>query len=183
LATISFDSIESGRNTHPLEVDVQKECWKWLGTIVVNRDECLQDFSFMVPNGTQLAGARNRRAMYMASLKAQGFRPGVSDLVIAYPSYKPPAHCMGGDYPATGYHGAYIELKRDPGAYKGPKALTTALRPEQRDWLELMNDAGYYAVVAYGVDDFKRLVNSYLTGKSPRALDLFDWLDDTKRTK
>lgn len=119
----------------------------------------------MVPNGTQLAGGRQRRAQYMASLKAQGFRPGVSDIVIAYPTHN--------------YHGAYIELKRDPAAYKGPKALATALRPEQRDWLERMDAVGYWTAVAYGVDDFKRLVESYMAGKSPRALDLFDWLGDT----
>ncbi len=126
----------------------------------------LQDFSYMVPNGTQLAGSRNRRAAYMASLKAQGFKVGVSDLYISYP--------------AKGYHGAYIELKRDPGAYTGPKALRTALRPEQRQWLELMGGVGYWTGVAYGFEDFQRHVKNYLAGISPRPLDLFDWLEDTK---
>lgn len=173
--------MKSGKQKHPLEVEVQKECWAWLQSIRLTKTKLatLQDYSYMVPNGTQLAGSRNRRAAYMASLKAQGFRPGVSDIVIAYPTFQEGYHGMGGGADSTGHFGAYIELKRDPGAYKGPKALRTALRPEQREWLDLMNMAGYYAVVAYGVDDFKRLVNSYLKGKSPRPLDLFDWLGDT----
>jgi len=119
----------------------------------------------MVPNGTQLAGARNRRAMAMSNLKAQGFRVGVSDMVIAYP-FRPP-----GRIEFFWYHGAYIEIKRDVGAYNGPKALRTALRPEQLDWLLLMESVGYWAAVAYGVEDFKSLVRNYLAGKSARPVD------------
>lgn len=120
----------------------------------------------MVPNGVQLGGGHRGRAAYTASLKSQGFRTGVSDLVVAYP--------------VGPYHGMYNELKRDVAAYKGPKALRTALRPEQREWLELMNSIGYWGCVSYGVDDFKRQVTSYLKKKSPRSLDLFDWLEDTE---
>lgn len=156
MITISSSSMNSGKGKHPLEVDEQKAVWKRLGQIHVGQ-HTLQDYSYMVPNGTQLGGGRQRRAQYMASLKAQGFRPGVSDLVVAYPNGV--------------YHGAYIELKRVPEAYKGPAALKGAVRPEQAEWLRLMLEAGYWCAVAYGAEDFNRLMRLYLDGKSPPALD------------
>jgi len=168
LGTISFNSQKLGKGEHPLEVEIQKACWAWLGRFILPHRSlepsvCLQTFCYMVPNGVQLGGGRTRRAQYMASLKAQGFRPGVSDMVIAYP--------MWADYASDCYHGAYIELKRDPEAYRGPAARASALKPEQRDWLELMSSVGYWAAVAYGLEDFKSLVNSYLKQESPRPLD------------
>ena len=124
----------------------------------------LQDFSYMVPNGTQLAGSRVHRAQYMASLKAQGFRPGVSDIVIAYPIWGQIAgRCI--------YPGAYIEMKRVKEAYKGPAALKAAVRVEQAEWLERMETVGYWTALSYGADQFKRLVSSYLRGESPPPLD------------
>jgi hypothetical protein len=118
----------------------------------------------MVPNGTQLAGSRVHRAQYMASLKSQGFRPGVSDIVIAYPIWGQIAgRCI--------WPGAYIEMKRVREAYKGPAALKAAIRREQVEWLELMESVGYWTAVSYGAEDFKTLVSSYLKGESPPTLD------------
>ena len=170
MATISFPSPKTGLKKHPLEVEIQKACWAWLGSVVVPKipdgdsSDCIQDFSFMVPNGTQLGGGRTRRAQYMASLKAQGLKPGVSDLVIAYPIWgKTAGHCI--------YPGAYIEVKRDVGAYKGPAALKSAVRPDQVTWAKLMKSVGYWVAIAYGTEHFKELVNSYLRHESPPALD------------
>lgn len=183
---ISFDSPKSGKSKHPLEVEEQKACWEWLDTLTLdsrgrvisgtaNSDinvlklTTLQTFSYMVPNGVQLGGGRTRRAQYMASLKAQGFKPGVSDMVIAYPIWHDlelgdqPHECL--------YCGAYIELKRTPESYPGPAARASAVKPDQRDWLELMRSVGYWCAVAYGREDFKSLVNSYLRHESPRPLD------------
>ena len=180
--TISFNSTKRGKGKYPLEVDEQKACWAWLATVPSDdpSGRPLQNYAYMVPNGTQLAGARTRRAMYMASLKAQGFRPGVSDIVIAYPTYFEGYHGMGGGSDSGGHFGAYIELKRDRRAYKGPAALKSALKPEQRDWLELMSSVGYWAAIAYGRNDFTTLVNSYLRGESPRPLDFIPPLEDTQ---
>jgi hypothetical protein len=84
--------MSGGKKSPQSEAEVQKQCWAWLLGVAVQPHSSkqwggavLQDFSYMVPNGTQLAGGRTRRAQYMSSLKAQGFRPGVSDIVIAYP--------------------------------------------------------------------------------------------------
>jgi hypothetical protein len=109
--------------------------------------------------------------MYMASLKAQGFRPGVSDLVIAYPTFMEGYHSMGGGADASGYFGAYIELKRDPGAYAGPAAKRAAVRPEQIEWLERMASVGYWTCISYGAADFQSEVERYLRNETPRALD------------
>ena len=166
MATISFSSTANGKKKNRLEIDVQKECWRHLNTLQIRcfadltPIRMLQDFAYMVPNGTQLAGGRERRGMAMANLKAQGFRPGVSDIVIALPQ---------GDY-----HGAFIELKKEPHTYGGPKAIKsrrTAIRPEQRDWINLMLDQGYWASVAWGTEDFKRLVSLFLRSESPPAMD------------
>ena len=178
MATISFSSTQLGKKTPQSEASVQKECWAWLGSVFpgggtgdsdVNalRARMLQDFSYMVPNGTQLGGSHKQRAMQMSNLKAQGFRTGVSDIVIAYPIWGSIAgHCH--------YPGAYIELKRSPESYGGPKALRarqTAIRTEQRAWLLQQIEVGYWGSVAWGFEDFKRLVGSYLRNESPPPLD------------
>lgn len=120
----------------------------------------------MVPNGTQLAGGGARRAIYMKSLKAQGLKPGVSDLVIAYPRRNRASPLDG-----VWFHGAYIEMKRVRSAYSGPAAVKAALRPEQKEWLTLMNSVGYWVCVAYGFEEFKENVEIYLRGESPPSLD------------
>jgi len=118
----------------------------------------------MVPNGTQLAGSGKRRAIYMANLKAQGLKPGVSDICIAYPIW--------GKLPGTCYYaGAYIEMKRVCEAYKGPAAVRSAVREEQKQWLIRMDLVGYWVAVAYGAEEFKKLVESYLAGKTHPPLD------------
>lgn len=168
MATISFGSMRSGpRKKADSEAEIQKLCWAWLKT-QPRVLKTIQDYSYMVPNGTQLAGARDRRAMYMSSLKAQGFRPGVSDIVIALPTYT-----EGNSY-HHGHHGAYIELKKDAEAYGGPKAIKArqnAIRPEQRDWLVQQAVVGYWCCVAWGFEDFKRLVRLFLNRESPPPLD------------
>ena len=153
---------------YPLEIDEQKACWEWLGLQLLGpgSGNTFQDYSYMVPNGTQLAGGRNRRAAYMASLKAQGFRVGVSDLVIAVPH---------GDY-----HGAYIEVKRVKEAYAGKAALASAVRPEQKDWLIKMHVMGYWVGVAYGAMDFRRLLRSYIRKEPPDRLDFIPGMGDTQ---
>lgn len=155
---LQFDN--TGKRKHPKEADEQKVCWEWLATVRVGK-HTLQDLSFMVPNGTQLAGARTRRAQYMASLKAQGFKPGVSDIFIGNNT---------GTYP-----GAFIELKRKREAYGGPAAVASAVRKEQKDFLDLMLEQDYYCDVAYGFDEFKTTVENFIANGSRPVL---PWHDD-----
>ena len=64
------------KSRYPLESEEQKAAWKWMVTHPVGDHEMrdgtvviptLSDYSYMVPNGTQLAGGGQRRAIYMAS--------------------------------------------------------------------------------------------------------------------
>jgi len=95
----------------------------------------------MIPNGMQIAGDTAARARYMASLKAMGLRPGVSDLFLAWPSGP--------------HHGAWFEMKkigaRAPGA-------------EQVAFLLNMHKQGYYADVCYGFDEWVHSVTRYMRG-------------------
>ncbi len=172
MVTMTFET-RSGKPKHLLEVAEQKLAWAWLGQRKIQCTKLtIQDYSYMVPNGTQLPGSGARRAIYMKSLKAQGFRPGVSDLVIAYPTHVCGAKSIVGlGYPTTGYHGAYIEMKRVREAYSGPAAVKAAIRPEQKEWLARMHSVGYWVAVAYGFEEFKSLVEKYLRGESPPLLD------------
>lgn len=171
LITISSNYTKLGKNQHPLEAAEQRLAWAWLATIYprvsgtsdsdINalKEPTLQDYSYMVPNGTQLAGTGQRRAIQMANLKVQGLRPGVSDMVIAYPIW-------GSGYGNCLYPGAYIEMKRVREAYAGPAAISACVRAEQLDWLKRMASVGYWVAVAYGAEEFKALVGTYLRGEA-----------------
>jgi hypothetical protein len=101
----------------------------------------LSDLAFAVPNGTSIAGTDKQRAMYMASLKRQGFKVGVSDIVLPFPT--------------VAYHGLYLELKRDKKA---------KISEAQKDWRTLMRRLDYRAEIAIGFDEAKAIILDYLAG-------------------
>lgn len=76
-----------------------------------------------IPNG----GRRTRREG--ARLKSEGVRRGVPDIFCAYP--------------ASGYHGLYIEMK----------SLTGRLSDEQKKFIEDCKALGYATCVAYSADE------------------------------
>lgn len=79
----------------------------------------------------------------LINLTAQGMKKGVPDNFIAEPRGK--------------YHGLYIELKRS-------KKSLSRKSPEQREWIESLNEKGYKAVFCYGAEEAKRAVLEYLEG-------------------
>lgn len=85
-------------------------------------------------------GKRSER--YGAELKRLGMRKGFPDLFV------PLAR--------RGYHGLFIELKRD---------ITRKPTNEQLWWIEKLNAAGYYATVCYGADAAIKEINKYLKEK------------------
>ena len=101
----------------------------------------LHDFMFAVPNGVQIAGNPGRRARYMNAMKNRGLKPGVSDLIIAYP--------------VAPLHGMYLELKLQE---------KSKVRDPQIAWKHLMSAVGYYAVIATGFNDAVWHVENYLRG-------------------
>lgn len=127
----------------PLESAAQKAYFEYLRTVACPQHpgKTLWDFAYAVPNGTMLAGSAEQRARYMTFLKAQGLKPGVSDVCIALPVGR--------------WHGMYLEMKRDR------KAPVTA---DQKEWLALMALVGYYAEVAPGLDSAIEHTTTFMRG-------------------
>jgi hypothetical protein len=122
------------------EVDVQAAYFEYLAMVPLPNGRRLGEYGFSVPNGVFIPGDPKRTAMIMASLKRTGLKAGVSDVVLAWPVFP--------------FHGAYLELKR------GNEKPTAA----QQGWLDLMQDAGYYAACAHGLDDAIRHTEIYCRG-------------------
>jgi hypothetical protein len=95
------------------------------------------------PNG----GSRN--AIEGAKFKAMGVRAGFPDVFL--PARRQTAE--GGTY-----GGLFVELKRRAGG---------RLSPEQREWLEYLWEAGYYAVCCGGWEEAVRHIDFYLRLKKP----------------
>lgn len=95
---------------------------------------------FAIPNG----GLRS----YSEAVKFKrcGVKAGVPDVCIPIPS--------------GSYHGLYIELKRVKGG---------SVSVEQKEWINFLQSQGYYAEVAKGFDEAKRIVEYYL-GLTPNRV-------------
>ena len=127
----------------PKESDHQAAYFGWLKTVFVMlgpERHPLWNFAYAIPNGTMFAGDSRQRAIYMNSLKKQGFKVGVSDVNI--------------DLPRGPYHGARFELKRDK---------TSKVSEEQKAWCGLMARAGYYARIVCGYDEIVAETRNYLS--------------------
>ena len=121
-------------NTTPLESQEQTALFDWA--------ECQKSTipelktMFHIPNG----GSRNK--IEAARLKRQGVKKGVSDVFLSCPK--------------GGYHGLYIEMKRQKGG---------TVTKEQSDWLELMAHYGYKVAVCYGAAAAIAVITEYLKGE------------------
>lgn len=93
----------------------------------------LRRYAFAIPNGGL------RRPGVAGKLKAEGVTPGVPDVMIRVPSGP--------------WHGMQIEAKR---MGEKPSAL-------QLDQIEACKEMNYWAVVAQGFDEMRRVTVSYLT--------------------
>lgn len=97
---------------------------------------------FAIPNAQLLMGHTKNPAAFMSYLRAEGFRKGAPDLLLAVPRGK--------------YHGLFIELKR---------AASGVVSDEQKDMLRILSAAGYMCMVCYGAEDAKRVIVDYLNDK------------------
>lgn len=91
---------------------------------------------YHIPNG----GSRN--AIEAHNLRLQGVKAGVPDICLPVARGK--------------YHGLYIELKRQQ---------KSRVSVDQKIWLNALRDQGYLAVVCYGWEDAKNVIEGYLNGK------------------
>lgn len=119
----------------PLESEEQKMLFKWAE--IMERQYPELRFMYHVPNGGR------RRTKEAANLKAEGVKAGVPDIVLPCP--------------CGGYHGLYIELKRQ-------KSGTVS--DDQKRYLEFLNFAGYKAVICRGWEKARDEIMSYLKGES-----------------
>ena len=123
------------RRTKHKQIEAQDQCAliKWAQHVKIVRD-----YLIAIPNG----GSRN--VIEAANLKRQGVRKGVSDLFLAYP--------------CNGFHGLWIELKRE----KGSNHAKGVVKKEQKLWLENMLAVGYEAKICYGWLSAKHEILNYL---------------------
>lgn len=91
---------------------------------------------FHIPNG----GSRN--IIEAAKLKRMGVRRGVFDYFLATP------RLIEGNL----YSGAWLEMKAPKGR----------LKPEQKDWAQMMNDRGYVVAVCYDWEQARDFILHYL---------------------
>lgn len=106
------------------------------------------DYLFAVPNGGQRSGLEAKR------LKGLGVRAGIPDLFL--------------DLARGGGHGLRIELKRPTSTFKTKREAERAISPEQHRRIERLQRAGYVALVCYGWDEARAVIQGYLLGKAPR---------------
>ena len=92
-------------------------------------------YMYHVPNG----GKRDKATA--AVLKRQGVKAGVPDIML------PAAR--------AGYHGLYIELKRQRGGRTSD---------HQSEWLDALSAQGYKAALCYGWEQAAGTIIEYLTG-------------------
>jgi hypothetical protein len=92
-------------------------------------------YLFHIPNGG------HRHKVVAAKLKRQGVKAGVSDLFLSYPS--------------KGYHGLFIEMKRE-------NKKLARVSPLQDAFLEQQKEVGYAGEVAYGAMQAIKIIKDYL---------------------
>lgn len=125
------------KRSHP-EADAQEAFIKWAALIRTPLG-MLINFVIAIPNGAHLAGDEKRRGVQMAHLQKQGLRAGASDLFIAYPAH--------------GYHGLFMEMKRPRRDFKTAADAERAVTEEQVKFMAYMRQAGYRTVIAFGFDE------------------------------
>lgn len=121
----------------PLEKDLQKALIEWWG--LYRKKHGLPSIAlFAVPNGAALRGNQLERAIQMTGMKAQGFRPGVPDLVLAVPKGR--------------YHGAYIEMK----------TRTGSVSPEQAEYIQFLRSQDYAVQMCRSTEIAMEFITKYL---------------------
>lgn len=88
---------------------------------------------FAVPNGGW------RHPATAAKLKAEGVKPGVPDIFLAWPS--------------QGYNGLFIEMKR---------LVRGRVSDAQKEWAERLLAAGYLVRTCKGFEEAKNTITEYL---------------------
>ena len=119
----------------PSESLEQEAIVEWLNYHIV-----LKDYFFKTNNEGKRSEVQGNR------LKRQGLRPGVSDIFIYYP--------------CSGYHGLFLEVKRNKKYSLSEQSTSTWIAQEK--FLNIVKSIGYSGERCYGFDDCKRIIEAYL---------------------
>lgn len=117
--------------TCPKEHDEQKALMRWVDLMAPQMP--LLHLLYAVPNGG------DRHPATAARLKAEGVKPGVPDLHLPVSR--------------RGYHGLYIEMKRQKGG---------RLSPEQKQWKDDLQNQGHRVEVCHGFEEARDALLDYL---------------------
>ena len=122
----------------PLEEIEQEHVFLW-----ASMEECAYPelaMLYAIPNG-------GKRAIKTAvALKKQGVKRGVPDMCLPVSR--------------GGYHGLYIELKRQKGG---------TVSDEQREWIAALNTQGYKAIICHGAEEAIEQIRGYLCHTSTKT--------------
>jgi len=108
----------------------------------LHRPDFISILFFSVPNGMWVAG-ENKFAL-MNKYKAEGFKPGVADIIYLQPR---------GEYNCLA-----IEMKA-----RDQRNVTNAVKPEQAEFLEAVNGAGGLGEVCYGCEEALKIFALYMS--------------------
>jgi len=120
-----------------------------------------------IPNGGSRGDSKKAAMIRGSQLKATGVKKGVHDIFLPYPVPRDHAtqqswfiHRHGYPY----YHGLYIEMKVRS---KKPKrdGSKGGMSDEQIDFAKHCDDCGYKWAVAYGWEEARDILKSYLNGQ------------------
>lgn len=118
------------RQSHTAEAIEQEMLFRWRDYVAKQYPGI--ELMFHIPNG----GSRNK--IEAARLKAQGVKAGVSDIFLPVPR--------------NGFHGLWIEMKREKGG---------RLNEAQEEWIIEVRARGYCAVVAHGFEEARETIERY----------------------
>lgn len=107
--------------------------------------KAIYDMTFAIPNGGSRGDNARSRAIRGLAMKAEGVKPGVPDVMVAWPY--------------GGYAGLFVEMKRPADKEKDRKA--GVLGKSQEPWHDRLRERGYAVAVAYSWDEALALIKRY----------------------
>lgn len=130
----------------------QANLFGWLLSVAIVDEPLIHPLVFAVSNGAMLKGDLRMRMIQINRLKAEGFTPGVSDVLCLIPRH-------GYSYLAVEMKKCGLENKKERGI------VTGGVSDGQREFLSAVKLAGGYDAVCYGAN---------------QAIDIFRWYLDIK---
>ncbi len=152
---------KKGKSEDQIQKDIIARFWySKIGSLKV------REFIHHSPNGGErphkISEKGKRYSPEGSKLKAMGTKKGFPDLFFFLP--------------IGGYHGLFIELKKDK-SKKDIEHITDGIKPdrseatdEQVDLITDLNSQGYLAVVAYGYDAAVSFAEDYIKGLKIRDI-------------